>query len=206
MLVPPPALWLTYGHQARDTTPCKRPLAHATVRTQVAKAALTTMPAILALPPVSSLRNIREPKSDVSRAVRGSFHQFCGVWHDSSAGFDACYILLTSHMHCHQITQVKLEYAEGVHGEYPRLARQLHVMDDEKVGVWRTAYGGVVSMWRGGVKYAQLLFEPSVVTLLGVTVWVHPPNYHAVLHLCCVWAEYSWYHAVLMGSTDTWHV
>ena len=41
---------------------------------------------------------------------------------------------------------LRVEYNDR---DYPRLARKLGVMNDEKAGIRRTAYGGVVTFHRG---------------------------------------------------------
>ena len=42
---------------------------------------------------------------------------------------------------------------------FERLAKQLHIMDDEKAGVRRTAYGGVVTLHKEG---ARIFVAPRV--------------------------------------------
>ena len=44
-------------------------------------------------------------------------------------------------------------------GSFERLAKQLHIMDDEKAGVRRTAYGGVVTLHKEG---ARIFVAPRV--------------------------------------------
>ena len=45
---------------------------------------------------------------------------------------------------------IRLEYNSNMH--YIDLARRLEIMEDEKEGVWRTAYMGVVPLWYSGRK------------------------------------------------------
>lgn len=49
-----------------------------------------------------------------------------------------------------QITEVAIEY-NGIK-EFQRFAKQLGIMDDEKSGVPRTGYRGVVEFWRDDLK------------------------------------------------------
>ena len=66
------------------------------------------------------------------------------------------------------IKDYRIDYDPDLHSQiysqiyshsFERLAKQLHIMDDEKAGVRRTAYGGVVTLHKEG---ARIFVAPRV--------------------------------------------
>ena len=61
------------------------------------------------------------------------------------------------------IKDYRIDYDPDLHSgsihSFERLAKQLHIMDDEKAGVRRTAYGGVVTLHKEG---ARIFVAPRV--------------------------------------------